>query len=93
MPRTTKDRNQYAETWQRLADIRLSVPGYGYIRVKDLLQQVSVADTDPQSRDELARQTENLATLLESLPPPERDAIVECITDVTRETYERNEAG
>jgi hypothetical protein len=51
------------------------------------------SDADPRTRNELARQCENLAAVLAPLPPAARDEIVERITDAIRETYERNEAG
>lgn len=94
LPRTTKTRNQTAETWQRLADIRLAVPGYGYIRVRDLLQQVSAADTDTGTRKQLLLELADFAALLSPvlapLPLTERDEIIERITDAVREACERD---
>jgi hypothetical protein len=89
LPRTTKTRNQRADSWQQLAAIRISVAGYGDISVADLVQQASVADPDPPARKRLSLELGNLATLLESLPLAARDEIVERITDIIRETYER----
>jgi hypothetical protein len=88
----TDGRNQYADRWQKLADVRLSVPGYGYVTVAELLQQVSAA-TDTTARKRLSLELGNLATLLESLPPAARDEIIERITDTVREAYEQSEAG
>jgi hypothetical protein len=88
-----KTRNQHADAWQRLASIRLSVPGYGHVTVADLLQQVSATDTDTTARRRLSLELGNFATLLESLPPAARDEIIERITDTVREAYERDAAG
>ena len=84
-------KTKHGDSWQQLANIRLAVPGHGTMTVADLLQQVSAADADPQSRNELARQTENLATALEPLPPAVRDEVTEIITYTIREMYERND--
>ena len=92
LPSNTDSRNQHADSWQQLAAIRLSVPGHGDITVADLLQQVSAADTDTAARKRLSLELGNLATLLESLPPAERDEIVERITDAVREAYETDGA-
>jgi hypothetical protein len=86
--RTPKTRNRHADSWQQLAAIRLSVSGHGDVTVADLLQQVSAADTDTAARKRLSLELGNFATLLESLPPAERDEIIERITDAIREAYE-----
>ena len=51
-----KDRNRHAETWQRLADIRVSIPNRGC----EMLEQISASDADPQTRNALARECDNL---------------------------------
>jgi hypothetical protein len=77
LPRTAKNRNQLAETWQRLASIRLSVPGYGYVTVADLLQQISASDGDPTIRKQLLRELDDLTALLAPLSPAAREEIAE----------------
>jgi hypothetical protein len=88
LSRKTKNHHQLAATWQRLADIRVSIPGLGAVSVEEMLQQISASDADPTTRAQLLRELGNLATLLESLPPAARDEIIERITDTVRETYD-----
>ena len=84
-----KNHNQRADSWQQLAAVRLAVPGYGVVTLADLVQQISVAETDPPARKRLSLELGHLATLLKSLPPAARDEVVETITDVIRERYEQ----
>lgn len=85
-----KDRNRHAETWQRLADIRVSIPGRGCVTVAQMLEQISASDADPQTRNALARECDNLAAILSPLPAAECDEVIEKIADAVREAYERN---
>ena len=41
VPTIPDDRNRHAETWQRLADVRLSVPGHGRVTVAQMLESGS----------------------------------------------------
>lgn len=55
-----------------------------------MLQQISASDADPQTRNALARECDNLAAVLAPLPPAERDGIIERIADTAREMHERD---
>ena len=92
LPGGADNRAQHATAWQRLADIRVPVPGLGEVSVAEMLQQISSSDADPQTRNALARECANLAAVLAPLPSAERDDVIERITDAVREAYERNEA-
>jgi hypothetical protein len=91
LSRTPDARTRGADSWQRLAGIRLCVPGRGNVTVAEMLEQVSASGADPTTRNELARELGNLAALLEPLPPAARDEIIECISDTIREVYERSD--
>lgn len=84
LPRSTKARNQLAETRRRLAATKVSVPGRGTVTVADMLEQTS-ADDDPRVRAELARTLDHMATLLSPLPPALQDSLVAWIGDEVRE--------
>lgn len=91
MPLPTQNRNQHADPWQRLADIRISIPGLGTVTVEGMLEQVSASDNDPTTRKQLLRELDGLAALLAPLPPAARDEIIARITDALHETYEQTE--
>ena len=90
MPLPTNNCNQRAETWQRLASIKVVIPGRGAVTVEEMLEQVSASDNDPITRKQLLRELDGLAALLAPLPRAARDEIVERIADTIRETHERD---
>ena len=76
------------DNWQRLAEMRIPVRGFGLITVAEMLERVSASDIDPTKRNELARELWRLVAALSPLPPAKRDAIVERIAEVVREVFE-----
>ena len=82
-----------ARTWQRLADIKISVAGFGSVRVSNLLQQICVADTDPAVREQLLHELPNLATALAPLPPSDQEEIAARIADAIREACDQSAGG
>lgn len=87
VPTIPDDRNRHAETWQRLADVRLSVPGHGRVTVAQMLESVSASGNDPATRAQLLRELDDLAAILSPLPAAARDEVIEKIIDAIREAY------
>jgi hypothetical protein len=81
-------RNRYAETWQRLANIRIPVPGLGAVSVEEMMQQISASDADPTTRAQLLRELDNLAAVLAPLPPAARDEVIERVADAICELHD-----
>jgi hypothetical protein len=77
LSRTSKSRNQLAETRRLLASIKVSIPGRGTVTVADMFEQTSASD-DPRIRAGLARGLEHLAAALQ-------DSLVEWFGDEVRE--------